>query len=483
MVDSIINSFGVGSGIDIPSLVNQLVVANFQARNGALSRQEETLGAQISAASQLKSNISEFAAGLRTLARGGTVQSQATSASPDIVKATAIPGARLSGLSAQVEVRQLAGAQSAASGVVADRGAPVGTGTLTLQLGTATTAGGAITGFTAGASAPVTISITASNSSLDGIAAAINGAAAGVTASVLTDANGARLVLKGRSGEAQAFTLTATEDAGTPGLAALNIGVGSTIGTAAQDAIVALDGIAVQRSTNSISDLIDGVKLDLVAARPGTPATITSSAPTDAIKQSVGDFVSAYNNLVNAVKQDTSATDGPLRQDGAARSFHQALGRLTLTNLVTTSVVGAPKTLADIGVVTNRDGTLSVRSERLAAVLRDFPDAVEAIFADGTGASGNGLAGAFQDIADRATDAAAPSTPGGNKIGLGGSIERYTARQNAIAIQRDRIAAETDNYRARLTKQFAGADARIAAYKSTQSFLTQQVAQWSKSTT
>lgn len=480
MVDSIINTLGAGSGIDIPSLVNQLVTANFQARNGQLSRQEQTLGAQISAASQLKSNITDFAAGLKSLAKGGTVQSQATSSNTDIVKASAISGARLQALSAQVEVRQLAQAQSAASSAVADRTSPIGTGTLTLQLGRATTSGGAITGFTAGTSAPVSITIDSNNSSLDGIAAAINGANAGVTATIITDSSGARLALKGKTGDAQAFTLTATEDAGAPGLAALNIGVGSTVGTAAQDAIVALDGIAVNRSTNSISDLIDGVKLDLVSARLGTTATVTSSTPTDAIKQSVGDFVSAFNNLINAVKQDTSATDGPLRQDGAARAFGQSLGRLTLTNLVTTTVVGAPKTLADIGVSTNRDGTLSVRADRLDAALRDFPSAVEAIFADGTGATGNGLAAAFQDLADRATDAGAATTPGGNKIGLGGSIERYTARQTAIAVQKERVASDTDSYRERLTKQFAGADARIAAYKSTQSFLTQQVAQWNK---
>ena len=481
MVDSIVNTLGAGSGIDITSLVSQLVTANFQARNGALTRQEQTIGAQISAASALKSNIADFAAGLKSLAKGGTVQSQATSANPDIVKASAISGARLSALSAQLEVRQLAQAQSAASSAVASRTSPVGTGTLTLQLGRATTAGGTITGFAAGSSSPVAITIDSSNSSLDGVAAAINAANAGVTATIITDSSGARLALKGRTGEAQGFTLTASENPGAPGLAALAIGVGSTVGTAAQDAVVALDGIAVTRPSNSISDLIDGVKLDLVAARPGTTAAITSSTPTDAIKSSVNDLVSAYNNLVNTVKQQTSATDGPLRQDGAAKAFAQSLGRLTLTNLVTTGVAGAPKTLADIGVSTNRDGTLSVRADRLDAVLRTNPDAVEAIFADGTGATGNGLAAAFQDIADRATDANAGAGPGQTKLGLGGSLERYTARQTAIAVQRDRVASDTDSYRTRLTKQFAGADARISAYKSTQSFLTQQVAQWNKS--
>ena len=84
-------------------------------------------------------------------------------------------------------------------------------------------------------------------------------------------------MLKGATGAAQAFTLTATEDPSAPGLAALNVGVGATgttIGTAAQDAIVAFDGVAVKRSTNAFSDLISGVKLDLVSAQPGTMVTI-----------------------------------------------------------------------------------------------------------------------------------------------------------------------------------------------------------------
>ncbi|MFX8016042.1 hypothetical protein ABTK76_19245, partial [Acinetobacter baumannii] len=89
-------------------------------------------------------------------------------------------------------------------------------------------ANGAITGFTAGSTAAVNITIDSSNNSLQGIAKAINAANAGVTATVLTDSSGARLSLKGKTGEAQAFTLTATEDASAPGLAQLNVGVGAT---------------------------------------------------------------------------------------------------------------------------------------------------------------------------------------------------------------------------------------------------------------
>jgi len=464
MVDSIVKTLGVGSGIDYASLVDQLVTANFQARNGQLNRRDQTLASQLSTASTLKSNIADFAAGLKTLVTGGTLSTQVNSSNTEIVKASVVSGAKLAKGTTQIEVRQLAQSQSAASSYFASRTAAIGTGTLQIQLGTATTANGAITGFTAGSTAPVSITIDANNNSLDGIAAAINAANAGVTASIVTDSGGARLALKGKTGEAQAFTLSATEDAGAEGLAGLAIGVGSTVGTAAQDAIVAVDGIAVKRDSNSVSDLVEGVKLDLASAKPGTTVTLTTSIPTDALKQSVNDFVSAYNNLLGAVNNATRA-DGPLSGDSAARNFRQSLGRLSLTPLSTPASATAVRTLAEIGVGTNRDGTLTVNSARLDAALKNNPDAVAALFADGTGASGGGLAAAFQTLADRATDAA---------TGLGASIDRYTKQRGSISEQRDKIASETDSYRARLTRQFSSVDARVAAYKSAGNVLTQQ---------
>ncbi|MBA4041145.1 MAG: flagellar hook protein [Sphingobium sp.] len=464
MTDSIVNTLGAGSGINISALVNDLVTASFQARNSTLNRQNQTLSAQISAAGTLRSDINSFVEGLKTLATGGTVSAQATSSNTNIVRATAISGARLSGVSTQLEVRQLAQAQATASAPVADRAAAVGTGTLTLQLGVATTADGAITGFTAGTSAAVDITIDSSNSSLEGIAAAINAADAGVTATIISDSAGARLALKGATGEAQAFTLTATEDVGAEGLAALNVGVGSTVGTAAQDAIVAVDGTALKRSTNSISDLVDGVRLDLVAPSVGTTVSLTSSTPTDTLRQVVNDYVSAFNNLQANLRAQTNAVDGPLRGDAAARSFGAALGRLNLTQLSTTTETGAPRTLADVGVSTNRDGTISVRTERLDAALRDFPEAVEALFANGTGASGGGLAAAFQAIADPAVS---------TSTGLGATIDRYTDQQETIAEALDRVASETEALRARLTRQFSSSDAQVAAYRQTQALLTQ----------
>ena len=467
MVDSIVNTLGAGSGIDLTSLVNQLVDAQFSAKTRSISRESQTLSAQISGIANVKSSITDFAAGLKSLATGGLLSTTPTTSNAAIVKASALPGATLSGLSAAIEVRQLAQAQSVATAAVADRTTPIGTGTLTLTFGSGAVADGS---FVAGSAAPIDIAIVDGASSLDSIAAAINAANAGVTASIITDSSGARLALKSQTGADQAFTLTATEDVGAPGLAALAItqsSTGALFGTTAQDAIVAVDGIPLNRSSNSISDLVDGVKLDLVSAAPGTNVSLGTNVPTEQLKSSVNDLVAAFNDLQRLVKQQTDSTTGALFNDSATRQLQQSLRRFTLTELATPTEAGAPSTLAEIGVSTNRDGTLSVNATQLTAALTNFPEAVEALFFNGTGATGGGIAAAFQAIADQATDAT---------IGLGASESRYTKRQSSLDEALEKANADKEVVRTRLTRQFAGSDARVSAYKSTQSFLTQYFA-------
>lgn len=463
---SILTSLGAGSGINLSALVTQLVDAQFASRTQQLNRQNQRLSAQISGASQLRSNITSFADGLRTLATSGTTSTNPTSANTAVVTATRIGSANLTGLNATIEVQKLARGQTATTAAVSSRTAALGGGSLTLSFGTATVAGGALTGFTAGSGTPVTLSIDPAKSSLDDIATAINAANAGVTASILTDAGGARLTLRSQTGANRAFSLTATEDPAAPGLSALNIGVGTPgviIGSAAQDAVVAVDGVQVSRSTNSVSDLIDGVRFELVSEAPGTRVAIGSTAPTAALRQAVNDFVAAFNTLENGTRNLTNSAGGDLFGDPAARNFQTALGRITLTNLATPGTAGAPRTLADIGIATNRDGTLSVRADRLDAALARFPNEVEALFADGAGATGGGLAAAFRAISDAAVD---------TTTGLGASISRYTASQGLVADQQSKATADREVTRTRLTQQFAGVDSQLSAYRATQAQLT-----------
>jgi flagellar hook-associated protein 2 len=478
---SILKALSAGSGIDTASLADQLVAAQFANQEDALTAKGTKLTAEISAVSMLKADITSFSSSLQTLIKGGTLQSQPTVSTSGIVNDTGIAGAKLAGLSASLEVKQLAAAQSAATGVIADPTANLGGGTLTLTLGAATVAGGQMTAFTAGSAAPVDITIDPTHSSLKDIAAAINAADAGVTATIVSDADGARLMLKGATGADQAFTLTAAEDPAAPGLAALNVGVGATgttIGAAAQDALVALDGVTLKRSSNSFSDLIAGVQIDLVSAKPGEVVSIGSARPTAALSQSVGDFVDTYNQMIAEVNTDTDAQTGALAQDDAARNMKRMLAKLTLTPLIAPNG-DAPTTLAEIGVGTNKDGTLTLDQEQLSKALTRWPDQVEAMFADVTGTitsaggtnvtSGRGLLGALGSI----SAAAASST-----FGLSASLAKYQKAQSDLSDQSDALKTKEDAMHARLVQQFASMDAKVSSYKSTQTFLQQQIDAW-----
>lgn len=480
---SILTSLNAGSGVDTASLVKSLVEAQFAAKNKQLARQDTTLTAQISSVAKVQSGITSFAGALKSLVKSGSLVTQPTSSDASVLTASALPGAKLSGLSAQVEVARLATAQIATSATpFASRTATVGTGTLTLTFGTAIVANGQQSSFTAGSAAPVSIAIDAAHQTLDGIAKAINTAAAGVTASVVADADGtARLTLKGATGAAQAFTLSGS----TPELSALNVGVGeaaTTIGAAAGNARLSLDGVAVERASNTVTDLVEGVKLNLAATNVGRPVTLGTSTPTEGIRQAVTDFVDTYNQLQALLKTETNATDGPLRSDYNATGLARALRGLTLTSLVTGPATGAPTTLSAIGVATNRDGTLSVDAARLNVALTRTPDAVEALFADGTGANGNGLAAALDAIS---TDAVAKKVVVNGRtetLGLTGSAALYTKQKGKIADAGAQVEKETATFSERLTKQYAASDARVAAYKAAQTQLQNQIDQWNKST-
>ena len=176
---ALFNSLSTGSGVDTASLVTSLVQAQFATKTDALTAQADALTAQISGVSTLKSTIQQFATALKTLTTNGTLQSQPQSSNNNVLTASAQTGAALNGLTSSITVSQLASAQVATTQVaVADRTAVIGSGQLTLTLGSATYSadGSQMTGFTAGAGTPVTIDLT--DSSLDGIAAAINAATA-----------------------------------------------------------------------------------------------------------------------------------------------------------------------------------------------------------------------------------------------------------------------------------------------------------------
>jgi len=364
MTVSIGYALGAGSGIDIRTLVEDLANAAKAPKEAQIASREAANQAKISTLAQVSSAIDGFASALNSLISGGTLFSQPNVSDPSILTASAVSGARLGELAATIEVRQLALAQVLASAPVASRSDPVGQGVLTI----ATDLGS------------FDVTVDANNDSLDGLAGAINASEAGVTASVVTDANGARLVVKGQTGEAKAFTLSVAVGT-TSGLERF-ASAAMTEAQEAKDAIVRVDGVEVTRPGNSFNDLIDGVKIDLKTAKPGTIVSIGVSRPTAAITQAVQDFVTAYNELTTMIRDATAADPsgerGVLRGDVGVRELQRRLGQLPTTIL--SSVGDGPHTLSEIGVRTNRDGTLGINAVQLQAALADNPLGVEALF-------------------------------------------------------------------------------------------------------
>ena len=464
---SIATTLGAGSGIDIPTLVTSLVDAQYSIKKQQLTSRQETLTAQISAVSELRSGISGFASALTSLVKGGSLATQPTSSNPGAIKASTATGATLGALSARMTVGAVAAGQVAATDRLATTNTyGDGTGSFTLQFGTASFDGNGQMSLT-DAGAAISIPITKADASLSDIAAAINGAAKGVTASVIGDGNGERLVLRGPTGAGSAFTLTSTD----PELAALGVtgnSGGAAVQVQARDAQITLDGVSFTRGTNTISDLVPGVKLELLDVTT-SPVLLTSAPATSNIVQAVSDVVDTYNQLFATIKTDTDPITGALRTDPSVSAMKRRLQGLTLTKLVPDDGSGAPRTLAEIGVGTNRDGTLKVDATRLVAVAAQYPGQLEKIFAAGTGATEKGLSAALNAIA---ADAVSTS------VGLGAAEQRYSKAQSTLTDQQSKATEQATAMRERLTRQFASMDSRVAAYKSTQSFLQQQIDAW-----
>ena len=449
---SIVKTLGSGSGLDIATLVDSLVTAQFAAKNAQLAKRSDTLTAQISGVGKLKSGITGFDAALKALVKGGTLATQPTSSSA-AVAVSALNGQSAAGLSARVAVTQLASAQAATTNTAVERTAAFRTGTLSVTVGGKTTA----------------LAIGGADATLNGVAAKINAAGLGLTATIVTDAGGARLTIKGQSGAANAFTIAGGDDADATGLSLADLSVGpdatgTSIGATAADAVLSLDGATFHRATNTITDLIPGVRLDL---KELGAATLGTTPPTAALGQAVGDFVETFNQLHAVLREELDPVTGALRSDPAAGGLGRALTALTTTPL--TGGAGGPRTLADLGVRTNRDGTLSVDSVQLTKALAASPAAVEAMFAD---RAGGGLSAALSAVATRATD---------RSYGFDAEVARFTARQSDLTDAQAKATDAAAAMKDRLTQQFASMDAKVAAYKSTGDFLKQQVDAWYKS--
>ncbi len=482
---SVLTTLGVGSGIDSTTLIDALVKAQQDPRAAALTTRSTTNDARISGVAQVNSGMSGLIAALSARTAGGALGPLPASSDPTIVAASATSGATPRLDPVDLQINALAAGQTLVSGTVASPTAAVGLGTMTLTLGTRTSDGGGGFGFAGGSAAPITVTIGPGNNSLTGLRDAINaaqkGSAAPIVASVIADASGGRLVLKGPAGAASAFIVTADPETGSDGSSDTGLTrfvhmpatSAMTVAATAHDASVTIDGVTVTRPGNHFADLIDGVTLDLRKASPGTSVTIAATRDADGLKSAVRDLVGALNavgatatSLVHAATAADPA--GVLSGDATMRRFRQQL--TALTSRIVGNATSRPTRLADLGITTARDGTLSVDDTRLGAAVAAAPDAVEKLLAGLT--AGGATKGALTALADDFAAATKTSDPS----------NRYARETTAIATEKATLDARMTTYRATLVQQYAAMDAAVAASKSTQSFLDQQIKAWNQTT-
>lgn len=386
-----ISSPGLGSGLDVNGLVSQLMALERQPIK-SLDLKEAKLQAQISAFGSVKGALSGFQSAVAALAAPARFAGMKANVA-DTSLFTASAASSAAGGSYQVDVQTLAAAQKLKSGTYSSTTQTIDTGTITIQFGTYDSVGNTFT-LNPEKSAQ-TITIDAGKSTLAGVRDAINAANAGVTASIVNDGSGNRLVISSNStGLANTLKITVssdgdgndTDNAGLSQLAydptaAAGSGKNLSQTAAAANATLLVDGIAISKNTNTISDAIEGVTLNL--AKAGT-TTLTVAKDTASIRSSIDSFVKAYNDLNKALTDLTrydaaSKKASVLTGDATVRALQSQLKSVFNTALTTAG--GGLSSLADIGITFQTDGTLKLDSTKLDKVLADPTKDVSTLFA------------------------------------------------------------------------------------------------------
>lgn len=466
---SIVTALGGGSGIDMSKLASDLAEAQFALRNDRLTTQSDQLSKQISTASSLKNMLSQLSTALGDRVRTGDLSSQPSVANGSVASASSPSGTIGSG-TYSLEVLALAKSQTLASPAYGASTDTVGAGKLTLRFGATTDSA-----FTADASRdPVSIDIKAGMTLAD-VASAINAKGAGVKAYVAQTADGAQLVLKGADGAKNGFIVEATETPGQEGLANLawdptSGGDPTRLKGASGDASFKLDGLPMTSASNDTGTIAPGLALKLTGTNTGSPTQITFASPTGTIATAMADIVSALNEVAGALRDATDPLGGDLARDPGARKLRSQFSQLATQVVMPNAAAGAPRTLSDLGLSIQRDGTFRLDSATLQRTLARDPAGAAAMFT-------SGLYGVYATF-DKVTRAA---TSTGDPGSLGGSILRYQAKSTDISKATAKLAEQQETLRSSLVSRFAKADTNIGNSKSTLSFLQSQIDAWNAS--
>jgi flagellar hook-associated protein 2 len=458
---------GIGSNLDVTGIISQLMALE-QRPLTLLAQKQASIQSKISAFGALKGAFSTIQTSAQALAKTDIFASRkATIADAGVAtvaaSTTATPG------NFTLEVSSLARAQVTASTAFANSSTTVGSGTLTIELGSYS--GGS---FTANpAKTPVTVTIDSGAATLSDVRDAINAADAGVTASLINDGSGSRLVLTSQDGgTANTVRISAVDDDGLDtddaGLSKL-IYDASTGGisrmsqvVSAADAQLTVNGIPVTSSSNTLTDMIEGVTLTLKSTNVGNPTTLTVGTDYSGAKAAVEKLVKSYNDAILTIKNQTAyntttKTGAALNGESTVQSVRTRLSSLF------TGEIAPGVSLASIGVSVQKDGTLAINSEKLTAALES--GAAKNLFIGSTGITG--LAAKIESMVKTVIDD--DGLIDNRTDGLDASSKSLDNRKTQLNLRLEQIEA-------RYRRQFTALDSLVSSMNTTSSFLAQQLA-------
>lgn len=465
-----ISSPGIGSGLDVNSIITQLVAVEQQPLN-KLKTEATTLQSQLSTYGQLKSSMSAFrdAAAALTMAEtwGQTSGTSTDSASVAVsTNSNTKPGTY------SLEIQQLATAQSNATRTYPSADSLVGEGTLTIEIGSWSQ-----DQLSFAPSRSLSIPVGPPAESLAQLRDKINSSNSGVTASVLTDANGARLVFRASStGAAAGFRVSVDDMDGNNGdglgLSALAFDPSAGILTmgqalAAANASATLNGMQISSATNTLNNVVDGISLTLGKVTT-SPVQVNAKQDDTSIRKALDNFVKAYNDLntllTNQTKYDpNSRSSAPLQGDSAAVSLRtQMRNELGMTT-------GASATfgrLSEIGFDVQRDGNIKINETKLTNSMANLSE-MRKLFGnnDLANSSNDGIATRMRRMADQVMGIDGSLST--RSEGLRKRIDRNADKQSDL---NDRVALVEK----RLRQQYSLLDTQLGKLNGLQNYVSQQ---------
>lgn len=439
-----ISGAGMLSGLPVDDLVTSLMSVEKQPLYNLQSKQS-SVSAKLSAFGTLKSAVSAFQTAVKNVSNDALSALTATSSKSETVGVSVAKGSGASAGSYSIEVSKLAQSDKLVSSGVAT--------------GTKFSAAGSSMAISIGGK---TTNLTLTDTTLAGLSSAINKANAGVTATILNDGTSDRLVITGNeTGSANGVTIAATGS-----LAQFDTTGGSmTKSQTAQNAELTIDGIAVSKPSNTVTDAIKGVTLNLNQTNVGSPVKVALAKDTSTVTNQITAFVDAYNTLATAVNKQTAfnattKTGAVLNGDASARSILTSI-RAELGKAVSDST--GLKTLSDIGIAFQRDGTLKLeKPDKLKSALETNFTGVSSLFSGTDGVATRltkvtedmlGSKGLFKTRTD----------------GLNATIESMNDSMERMELQ---LAQTEKRYRA----QFTSLDTMMTNMQNMTSYMTQQLA-------